>query len=128
MELRRGDDKMSSAVIEETARTWARELEAKEAKRSGVSIRDARKTVARRAGLSPGTLENIKLGRTKGVRAFVFEKIRAAFMREDEAEIRRLEHELHLARQIGLDARCDEVRAVESDRKALLEAMKYEQV
>jgi len=124
MELRPRGDEMSSATIEDTARYWTRELEAKEAKRSGVSIRNARKTVARRAGVSPGTLENIKLGRTKGVRAFVFEKIRAAFMREAENEIRRLQHEMDMARQIGLDANCNEVREIEASRNALLEAMK----
>lgn len=115
---------MSSAAIEETARHWTRELEAREASRAGVPIRVARRTVARRVGLAPGTLENIKLGRTKGVRAFVFEKIRAAFLREAENEVRRLEHELAMARQIGADARCDEVLQIIADRAAILEAMK----
>jgi hypothetical protein len=117
-----GDKKMSVIAIEEAARKWATELEAKEARRSGVSIRLARKTVAKRMNLAPGTLENLKNRRLKGVRVYVFERIRAAFMREAEAEIARLEHGLEVARQIGMDARAGEVREMEADIAALYEA------
>lgn len=112
-------DQMSVIAIEETARNWAAELESRESKRSGVSIRDARKIVARRMSVAPGTLENIRNRRTKGVRAGVFERIRAAFMRELEAEMMRLRHELEMARQCGLDARESEVCAAETELAAL---------
>ena len=65
------DDKMSVVALDEAARRWAGELEEREARRSGVSRVQARRIVARRTGLAPGTLENIKNRRTKGVRGWV---------------------------------------------------------
>lgn len=123
--LRPGDDKMPSVgAIEESARRWTRELEASEARRSGVPIRMARRIVARRAGLSPGTLENINLRRTKGVRLFVFEALRALFIEETQRELNRLSHDLELARAAGSGSRIGEVAEIEASRDALLEAMK----
>lgn len=40
--------------------------------------------VARRLGVAPGTLWNIRKGRTKGIRAWVEQRLRAAVIREDE--------------------------------------------
>ncbi len=97
---------------------WSAELERREQHRSGVRLMEARKRVAHRLGVAPGTLENIRRGRTKGVRAWIAERILNALMRELETEMRRLSHELSRLKKCDLDAREDEVSQVE----ALLEA------
>lgn len=115
---------MSAAAIEEQARSWVVQLQEREKKRTGAKKPDVRRAVADDVGVVPGTLENIERRRRKGISTIVFERIRAAFLREAENEIRRLENERHLALQIGLDARCDEVREVEANIAALREVMK----
>lgn len=111
-------------MIELSARDWAAALEDREQTRSGVSLPNALATVARRIGVAPGSLENLRRGRSKGVRAFLYEKIRAAFIRECEQEMRRLAHELELARQAGLSAGSDEIGEIEAHFKALRELLK----
>jgi hypothetical protein len=106
----RDEDKMS--CVESAARDWAKALEDREQKRSGVALPEARRAVARRIGVAPGSLENIRRHRTKGVRAWVYESIRAEFMRESEKEIKRLEHELAMARAAGLDTHQDQTGEV----------------
>ena len=92
------DDKMSVVALDEAARRWAGELEERGARRSGVSRVQARRIVARRTGLAPGTLENIKNRRTKGVRGWVLGVLQAAYVREIENEIARLSDELDMVR------------------------------
>lgn len=116
------EDEMSA--LEFTAREWATALETTERKRSGASIPNARRSVARRIGVAPGSLENLSRGRTKGVRAFLYERIRAAFIRECEQELKRLAHELEMARQAGLRVDGDEVGEIEAHFAAIKELLK----
>lgn len=102
---------MATAAFMDTARAWGRALEDREAVRSSVPIADARKRVARRTGISPGTLENLRNGRLKAIGAHVFERIREAVVADLNAEMARLEHELAMARTSGLDARDDDFAA-----------------
>ena len=53
---------------------WVERLEAAESERSRVSRPTARRIVARRLGLLPGTLENIVRGRVKQMREAVTQK------------------------------------------------------
>ncbi len=115
---------MSALAIEEKARDWVIQLQERERKRSGANKPEVRRAVAEDIGVVPGTIENIERRRRKGISTTVFERIRAAFLRESENEIRRLENERHVAMQIGLDARCDEVAEIEADLAALREVMK----
>jgi hypothetical protein len=115
---------MSALAIEEKARSWVVHLQERERKRSGANKPEVRRAVAEDIGVVPGTLENIERRRRKGVSTTVFEKIRSAFLRETASEIRRLENERHIALQIGLDARCDEVAEIEADLAALREVVK----
>lgn len=92
-----------------TVHRLARKLEDSEAKRRGVRLREARPHVARRLGVSPGTLENIRRLRTKVVPNWVMARVRAAFVAELQAEIQRLEHEVAIHLQIGSDPRCDDL-------------------
>lgn len=118
----RNEDEMST--IELSARDWAAALETKERNRSGDSIPTARRSVARRIGVAPGSLENLSRGRSKGVRAFLYEKIRAAFIRECEQEMARLAHELELARQAGLRVDGVEIGEIEAHFAAIKELLK----
>lgn len=115
------DDKMSVVALDEAARRWAGELEEREARRSGVSRLQARRIVARRTGLAPGTLENIKNRRTKGVRGWVLGVLQAAYVREIENEIARLSHELDMVRLGVLASDGDEILEMEAQRAALRE-------
>jgi hypothetical protein len=87
----------------EAARGWGRVLERREAERSGRPLKDARATVARRAGVSQGTLENLYNGRLKAIAVHVYERLWQAVERELHAELRRLERDLeqHSTRRLG---------------------------
>lgn len=98
---------MSAVEFDAFSRQSVRFLEDHAAEQGSMPVGVARKIVARRIGVSPGTLEGIRKGRTKGVREWVAERIRAAFIRELEAEIARLSHELQMARARGSDPRSD---------------------
>ena len=54
----------------------------------------ARAAVARRVGGAVGTLENLRRGRIKGVRAWIAEALRDALVKELKSEIAAHEHEL----------------------------------
>lgn len=97
-----------------TVASWSTELDQREQLRNGGNIASARKRVARRIGVAPGTLENIRRGRTKGVRNWIVSKIYDALMSEKQNEIRRLTHELEILRQCGVDSREDQIGEVEA--------------
>ena len=105
---------MQATADLDMARSWARRLEDGEALRSGVAVLQARQTIARRTGIAPGTLETLRAGRLKTVAVHIFRRLHSAVVAEMEAEIGRLEHELVLVRQAGLDPRSDEVLEVEA--------------
>lgn len=105
------------------ARNWAKTLEDQEAVRRVVSIEDARQHVARQTGVLPGTLENLRRGRLKEVAAHVYERLRAAIVRELLAEKARLDHELQIALQTGVDPRGPEVAALAADQALVRQAL-----
>lgn len=92
------DRSMSTLAIDLSAENFARRLEDRERERGGVSLPVARAAVARRTGVSAGTLENLRRGRIKGVREWIAERLRAALIAELEADIVRAEHELTVLR------------------------------
>ena len=97
-------DKMSMTELslsDTEAARWAATLEERERAKTGHSLAVARNAVARRIKVAPGTLENLRRGRTKGIRAWIFEALRAELVRELEQEQRRLAHELEILRQGG---------------------------
>lgn len=101
---------MSSSADVITARDWTRKLERVEIDR-GYGPDEARKLLARRLKTSPGTLENIKRLRTKLLPSWLMNRIRAEFVSVLQSEIQRLEHEIHIARQAGMDNRDDAISA-----------------
>jgi len=114
-------DKMTADVL---ARQWVTRLEHREARTAGTTLANARTAVARRLGVAPGTIENLRRGRTNGVRAWLAEKIAQAVIREILTEIRGLEHELLVARQCGARAGGGEIAEIEAGLAALVAALK----
>lgn len=97
------------------AAEWSTLLENREAARSGIRVVDARRTVARRVGAMPGTLENLRGGRLKSVATHLFSRLRGAVIQELELEAQRIEHEISLLRQAGEDPRSDQITARVAD-------------
>lgn len=104
---------------DEAARMWAAFVEGAEQRRSGVALAVARRSVARRLRVAAGTLDELARKRVKGVRLWVFERLRDAFIREAEAEIKRLEHEIAMARAAGGGLGVGETRQVVAHIEAL---------
>lgn len=97
-----------------TAQKLARMIENAEARRLGVTVTAARPRVAQRLGVNPGTLENIRRLRSKVVPSWLMARIRSEFVLVLQREITRLEHEITLARQIGMDRRDDDLASAET--------------
>lgn len=117
---------MTAAAYVDRARMWAKRLEDNEATRQAAPVREARQTVARRTGIAPGTLENLRNGRIKAIGVHVFDALKGAVERELQSEIARLEHELALLRQGGVDPREDQVGEVETHLAAARRALRSE--
>ena len=119
------ESKPMNAMSDVTAiNKFARTLEDAEARRLGIKTSDARTRVAGRLGVSPGTLENIRRLRTKIVPNWLMNKVRAEFVATLQMEIRRLEHEINIARQTGADYRDDALASAQTQlasAKAILE-------
>lgn len=98
----------------EAVQGWAERLESIEAARTGWPRKAIRPIVARRVGVAPGTLENLRRGRIKDPRKSLYDKLRAALLRELENEIRAHEHERHILIQTGSDPRDDEIVAMDT--------------
>lgn len=107
----------------ERARNWAAAIEDSAAKEARASLRVVRPSVAREVGVSPGTLENLRAGRLKGIAAHIYERLQAATLRRLQSEMRRIEHELHVLKAQGLDPRDEEMAAALADRSALRRAL-----
>lgn len=114
---------MSNALAEcSEAQNLANILVSQEARRTGDRIM-ARKKVARALGTSPGTIENLQRSRLKNVAGWLRDALRARVIRELESEIARLQHELAVHKQTGVDPRSDEATAVRADMSAVLEVL-----
>ena len=94
--------------------TMASRLVVRERQRSHLDTSTAIRAVARRLGLSPGSLENLVRGRAKRITLSVAAAVRGAMVRELENEITRLTHELHLVRASGADPRSLETAEIEA--------------
>jgi hypothetical protein len=114
---------MSNAMAEASeARNLANVLVNQEARRCGDRPL-ARIHVARSLGVSPGTIENLQRNRLKRISGWLRDALRARVIRELEAEIVRLQHELAVHKQTGVDPRSDEATAARADLSAVLEVL-----
>lgn len=113
-----------SAVADcEVASGMVRRAEDLEAKRRGESVRNARIVLARRIGVGPGTLRNVRKQRRQSIPAWMMAAIRRVLVEVLQAEIRSLQHELHLHLQTSSDHRShalDEAQARLAEAKAIL--------
>ena len=87
----------------------------------GIKRPEARKIVAREAGIAPGSLENLSRGRLKH-HDRITAKLHVLLVRKIEQRIDALQHELFLAREAGRADPVDLDRAeaaIQEARKAL---------
>jgi hypothetical protein len=106
-------DRMSSAAVMEEARSHARSLVRRERLCVG-SMPRAHASIASKLGVGPGTLENIVKGRVKRLDSWIRDKLKALLIRELEAEIKRLTHELETARRSGARLDSQQVGEIEA--------------
>lgn len=102
-----GTHRMSSAVA--IAQTLVRRERAK-----GSSAEAARRWLANRLLVGEGTVRNLILGRVKRVDELIRERLRALLMREIEAEIQRLTHELEILKASGAHLASEQISEVET--------------
>lgn len=113
------NDPMTSLAYDDQIRKWARDLEDAEASRLGMPLSEARPIIASKFGIPAGTLENMRRNRIKGLRGWIRDRVQALVIREIEAEIQRLTHELEVALRCSAKPGDDEVIAA---RTALAQA------
>lgn len=114
---------MSNALAETTeARNLANILVKRERLR-GLTPERARQNVARSLGTAPGTIENLQRSRLKRISGWLRDALRARVIRELEAEVTRLQHEIAVLSQTGVDPRSNEATAVRADLSAVLEVL-----
>lgn len=80
----------------------------------GLSAADARTAAARRAGVSPGTIEKLRKGRLKSVAVHLYGRLCDALVRALNEEKSRLEHELARVRGASLSVDPHVVRQAEA--------------
>ena len=107
---RHREERMTLAYVD-NASALTRSLEDREAERVG-SLVEGRKRLARRVGCAPGTLRNLRIGRLKRVEGWLFNKLRDLAVSEIEQEIKRLTHELELARACACGSHEGKVQAL----------------
>jgi hypothetical protein len=112
--IRDGDVDVNAYADVEQAHRWAEVLEDAEAKRLGCKVQDARRALACRLGIAPGTLENLRRFRIKTVPSWMMARLRREFVALLQTQIMRLEHEIHIARQTGADYRDDDLASAET--------------
>jgi hypothetical protein len=101
--------KLHNVIVERgmSAAVLTQGLEKREQARNGGSRIEARQRLARRVGISPGTLYNIARDRLKKLDAGVRDKLVAYAIRDLEQEIAGVTHELEMARQMGASPHSD---------------------
>jgi len=115
---------MSTATADlSTAHHFVTKIENAEAKRKNLPVIDVRPLVASKLKTSPGTLENIRRFRSKVIPNWLMQRIRAEFVAVLQNEIQGLEHEVHLARQIGSNYRDDTLASAEAQLAAAREIL-----
>lgn len=118
-----GTDEVSNVTFIDVVRDWGRDLEDREKLRTGASLADARKSLARRTKIAPGTFERLRNGRMKDAAGTLIRRLCAAVAAEYEAEIMRLEHERQIALQIGSAPHSDQVLKIRQNISEAREAL-----
>jgi hypothetical protein len=101
-----------TALTLDQARRIARGLEDREQARHGGTRQEARARLAQRIGVMPGTLFNLARDRLKRLDDTIRTRLVAYAVRDLEAEIERLNHELAMARSLGMAPNAELVQAI----------------
>jgi hypothetical protein len=109
-----GQTEMNAHTDVANAQSIAARLEGLEARREKLPLADIRKRVARKVSSSPSFFNNLQRGRIKSVPNWLMRKLRNALVEELQAEVHKLQHEIHLARQIGEGPDSDAIFAAEA--------------
>ena len=105
------------------ARDWAEILEEREARRAGVSRAEARPIVARKTGVPEGKLYSLRRNRLKDFPRYLLQRLGQSVIRELEAELRQVEHDLQTLTQIGAHPDSGETLSLLSSRRKIREAL-----
>jgi hypothetical protein len=105
------------------AEDWAEALEVSTARRLGVSRTEARPVVARKAGVPQGKLYSLSRRRLKDISNTMLRRIGAALIRDLQAELARVQHELQTHTQIGSRPDGGEVFSLVARREKIREAL-----
>ena len=92
-----------SSSMQGSVATLADQLVRSEMLLSGAKRCDAEKTVARKAGVLPGTMENLRRGRLKHAHG-IGERLRGLLVAQIERQIAALETEVRIARETSFGA------------------------
>ena len=119
-----GQDAMSAAatdrLIASSYLTRAEDLLAKQSKRS---VEDNRPHIARTLRISSATVRNIRRARRQTVPGWLKEKIIGLFVDAAQAELRAIQNEIDIARQIGLGNHDSKLVAARARAAALVEIL-----
>ena len=105
------------------AEDWAEMLELAEARRAGISRAEARPIVARKIGVPEGKLYSLSRHRLKDISHGQFKKLGLGIIQDLQGDLARVEHELHIATQIGTRLDSGEVFELEARRQKIREAL-----
>lgn len=125
MDEKRTTEGLKVSAVDQ-ARDWARDLEDREARRTGAPLAVVRNNVARKAGVPPSKLLSLRKNRLKDIGVSVFEGLRAAVIRELEAELKHAEHEIQILQQTGADPGCGEMQSALGRAAKVREALGLE--
>lgn len=115
--------KVSAVRDVSLAADWAGFLEQRVADRDGLSLADARPIVARRTGVPQGKLYSLRRKRLKDIANHILVQLGEGVKRELEAELRQVEHDLQICRQIGERPDSGEVLSLLASRQKIKKAL-----
>lgn len=104
------------------ARDMTRQFVSEDALSLGGS-QPAQRALARKLGISHYTLRNLASGGLKRVCVDLYAKLKAEQIRRLSQSLAKAEHEIAIARSIGLDPRSPEFRALEAAAEAARKVM-----
>lgn len=127
-EIRQGA-MIAAATDREVASAYLRRTEDLLSRQAGQSIDGVRPAIARRLEVSVSALQFIRRKRRKIVPGWLKERIVALFIEAAQKELRAIEHEIEVARQIGLgnsDGRLVKARSRAADLLQIIENVSSE--
>jgi hypothetical protein len=105
------------------ARDFADILEERVAKCGGLTRAQARLVVARSTGVPEGKLYSLRRNRLKDIGGHILRRLGEGLINELQAELRHVEHELHIRTQIGARIDSGETLALLASREKIRAAL-----